>query len=181
MINISSGNPSIKATSNTKSNIPDNSKPPMPSKKVAHKANSSVPSKKLDSTEISALEKMADQANENLRRLVENLILKQGNDYQVFKLKGIAEKYQGSISDIEKAELAISENGEFGIKAVSDRLVNFAKAISGGDKSKISQLKSAIDKGFAAAKDALGGYLPPICNETYKETMRKLDDWIQED
>lgn len=136
--------------------------------------------RKLDSSEISALKEMADQANENLRRIVENLILKQGSDYQIFKINGLASRHQSPVSDIEKAKSAISEDGEFGVKAVSDRLVNFAISISGGDKTKVSELKLAIDNGFAAAKNALGGYLPPICNETYNETMRKLDAWVQE-
>ncbi|HAF59802.1 MAG TPA: hypothetical protein DCK81_01465, partial [Clostridiales bacterium UBA9856] len=82
-----------------------------------------------------------------------------------------------SIDDIEQAKLAISEDGEFGVKAVSDKLVNFAISISGGDKSKYEELRAAIEEGFAAAKEALGGYLPDICIETYHETMRKLEAW----
>ncbi len=103
------------------------------------------------------------------------MILKQGNDFKAFRIKSLASPDTVAVSDIEKAKLSISEDGDFVVKAVSDRLVNFAKAISGGDKSRLAELKSAIDDGFAAARDALGGYLPAICNKTYNETMRKLD------
>jgi hypothetical protein len=83
-------------------------------------------------------------------------------------------------ADVEAAKQAISEDGEFGVKAVSDRLVDFAISISGGDKSKLSELISAIDEGFAAAKEALGGELPAISQQTYDETMRKLNEWANE-
>ncbi|NLT47392.1 MAG: hypothetical protein GXX92_03155, partial [Clostridiales bacterium] len=53
--------------------------------------------------------------------------------------------------------------------------------ISGGDKSKFEELKGAIDQGFQAAREALGGYLPEICEETYRETMRKLVIWATEE
>ena len=83
--------------------------------------------------------------------------------------------------DVEAAKQAVSEDGDFGVKAVSDRLVDFAISISGGDKSKLSELVSAIDKGFGAAKDALGGELPAICQQTYDETMRKLNEWANDE
>ncbi len=135
---------------------------------------------KLDASDISALKKMADQANENLRRIVQELILKQSENFKTWQVGSLVESGEAAASDIEKAKLAISEDGEFGVKAVSDRLVNFAISISGGDKTKLAELKAAIDEGFAAAKEALGGYLPDICNETYLETMRKLDAWANE-
>lgn len=76
-----------------------------------------------------------------------------------------------------KAAEAISENGEWGVEAVSDRLVAFAKAISGNDKTKVGELKAAIAEGFKEAERILGGKLPEISQKTYEETMRKLDEW----
>ncbi|HOA42362.1 MAG TPA: hypothetical protein PKG53_02720 [Bacillota bacterium] len=132
--------------------------------------------KQLSASDIAALKALADQANENLRRLVEELILKQNKNYQLSRAEFTPHE-KVSIDDIEQAKLAISEDGEFGVKAVSDKLVNFAISISGGDKSKYEELRAAIEEGFAAAKEALGGYLPDICIETYHETMRKLEAW----
>ena len=59
-------------------------------------------------------------------------------------------------------------------------MVNFAKAISGGDKSKISILRDAIEKGFKEAEEAFGGVLPEISHKTLERTMEKLDDWEKE-
>lgn len=138
-------------------------------------------SKGLDSSEIASLKSMADQANENLKRIVEQLILKQGKNFDILKISGFSSSEKVSAKDIEEARLAISEDGEFGVKAVSDRLFEFAKAVSGGDKAKFEELKGAIEKGFDAARKAFGGNLPEICNETYTETMRKLEAWVTEE
>jgi hypothetical protein len=137
--------------------------------------------KELSASDIAALKALADQANENLRRLVEELILKQNKSYQLSLAKDFPPQDGVSASEIEEAKLAISEDGEFGVKAVSDRLVDFAISISGGDKTKFAELKAAIEEGFAAAREVLGGYLPDICNETYHETMRKLEAWAKEE
>ena len=77
----------------------------------------------------------------------------------------------------QAAYSAVSENGEYGVKAVSDRIVSFAIAISGGDKTKLTELKAAIIEGFEKAGQALGGNLPQICKYTYDEVMKKLDIW----
>lgn len=135
-------------------------------------------SKKLSDSDIQALRAEADRANANLRALVEKLLLKQG------KATGQWQNGQKSTeidSDaVEQAKLSISEDGEYGVKAVSDRIVDFAIAISGNDKEKLSELKAAIDKGFKEAEKAFGGTLPDICYETYDETIKKLDKWGSE-
>ena len=79
-----------------------------------------------------------------------------------------------------KAQKSIDEGGELSIENVSDRMVNFAKAISGGDKSKISILRDAIEKGFKEAEEAFGGELPEISYKTLERTMEKLDAWENE-
>ena len=61
----------------------------------------------------------------------------------------------------------------------SDTIVYFAKAISGGNKSKLDKLIAAIDKGFSEAGKALGG-LPEISMKTYDRIMEKLDVWKNE-
>ena len=133
-----------------------------------------------DASDIAALKEKADKVTEHLRKLVEELILKQNKNYEASvenSSENILETPDITEGDIEAARQAISEDGEFGIKAVSDRLVDFAIAVSGGDKSKLSELISAIDEGFSAAKQVLGGELPDICQQTYDETMRKLNEW----
>jgi hypothetical protein len=71
----------------------------------------------------------------------------------------------------------ISEDGPLGVKAVSDRIAGVAIAFTGGDPDKLPELKAAIEKGFGQAAKVFGGELPDICNQTYDEVMRKLDEW----
>jgi len=73
-----------------------------------------------------------------------------------------------------QAQAAIAEDGFWGVEAVSDRLVDFAIALSGGDKSRFEVLKDAIVKGFQAAERLWGGELPQISRDTFDATMRKL-------
>ena len=128
--------------------------------------------RKLSASDVEALKAAADQRYENLLALVKQLLKKQGEASK--RATGIGFNNPQSVSE---AQAAISEDGEWGVKAVSDRIVQFAIAISGGDKSKYETLKAAIDKGFQQAAKALGGELPGISQETYKETMRKLEAW----
>ena len=135
-------------------------------------------SKKIGTSEIEALKAQADTATETLRRLVEKLILQQNENSKIL-IEGGKNKQKEiklSLEEIEELNFSISEEGPLGVKAVSDRLVDFAIAVSGGDKTKLATLTAAIDEGFAAAKEALGGSLPDISQKTYDETMRKLQD-----
>lgn len=152
-------------------------------KQEASVTYSKVTGKKSDPAEIASLKAEAEIATENLRKLVEALILRQNKNYKTSaedSAKDLMADLGLTTEDVEAARQTVSENGDFGVKAVSDRLVDFAISISGGDKSKLSELISAIDEGFAAAKDALGGTLPDISRQTYDETMRKLNEWANE-
>lgn len=135
--------------------------------------------KKLKPSDIEALIAEADKATENLRKLVEKLILKQ-NEFDgktEKKAEKISHGQKANAVNVQNAMNAISEDGHYGVKAVSDRLVDFAITVSGGDKTKLAELTSAIEAGFEAAREVLGGELPEICNQTYDETMRKLNEW----
>ncbi len=76
-----------------------------------------------------------------------------------------------------QAQADIADDGYWGVNQTSDRLVDFAKALTGGDSSKIESMRSAIKKGFDEAKKLWGGELPEISQKTYDATMKKLDEW----
>ena len=80
-----------------------------------------------------------------------------------------------------EARTLIGEGGELSAEKVSDRIVEFAKNISGGDKEKLEVLKGAIQKGFQEAAAVLGGELPDISQKTYQLIMEKLDTWAQQE
>lgn len=133
---------------------------------------------KRDEETIARVKAETEKAHENLRNLVKRLLEKQGMTFNDLKIDGEDIK----IDDETRAEAqkAIDEGGEYSIENVSNRMIDFAKAISGGDKSKISLLKDAVEKGFKEAEKAFGGKLPEISYKTLERTMEKFDEWENE-
>lgn len=78
------------------------------------------------------------------------------------------------------AAASIAEGGEYSVDAVATRIMDMAKALSGGDASKISKLREAVEKGFKAAGVELGGKLPDISQQTHTEVMKRFDEWEKE-
>lgn len=132
--------------------------------------------KKANASEIEAMQKQAELTAQNLKAMVNKLILKQSKNANLAGMHG-KNVSQTDAASIEQASLAISEDGEYGVKAVSDRIVDFAVKISGGDTTKLDELKTAIKKGFDQAGIEFGRDLPSISNRTYDAVMKKLDDW----
>ena len=164
-----------KGKSNLSSDVVEIRTSPLPSVTYTKQAH-----KKAVTSEISELKQEADKATENLRTLVEKLILKQ-NKKTEYIARNEEYEFGTKLEEVKQANLALYEDIEFGVKAVSDRIVNFAMAISGGDKEMLPELRAAIEKGFAEARKVLGGELPDICQQTYKAVMDKLDQWGQEE
>jgi hypothetical protein len=81
----------------------------------------------------------------------------------------------------QEAQEAISEDGYWGVKQTSERILSFAKALSGGDPDKIELLKGAFEEGFAEAKQVLGDDLPDSTQQTYDAVMEGFDTWANED
>lgn len=87
-------------------------------------------------------------------------------------------KKQLGITQDERTEMKEElETGKWSPEAVSDRILEFAKSISGGDKSKIELLRNAVKKGFEDVKGILGGKLPEVSEKTYDLVMKKFDEW----
>ncbi|MBD7985731.1 hypothetical protein H9649_14160 [Sporosarcina sp. Sa2YVA2] len=136
------------------------------------------PAFKPDVTTIERLKAESDQAFEQLRNLVRQLLKEQGMTFKDV-LSGEKQLVVDEATRLD-AQAAIEAGGEHSPEKVSDRLVEFANAISGGDRSKFELLKGAIEDGFAQAKAAMGGTLPEISQKTYDLTMEKLNNWKEE-
>ncbi len=135
----------------------------------------SKPAGKPDHVTMEKLREEAGRASASLKEIIVELLERQG--YFVQRLG------QEEIGDIEidataRAEAAslVAEDGPLGAEAVSDRIVDFAKAISGGDKTRIAELREAITEGFRQAEEILGT-LPEVSAKTYDLVMEKLAAW----
>lgn len=83
---------------------------------------------------------------------------------------------------ISKAQENISEDGYYGVNKTSERILNFAKAITGGDPSKIEEMKKMVQKAFDEVGSIFGGYnnMPDISKQTYDSIMKGFEDWSTE-
>ena len=138
---------------------------------------------KVNQKAIQQLKAESEKVHAQLKQIVAALLKRQGLEFQ--DISEIKPEALGNITidEIaqEQARALLEGEGELSPAKVSDRIVDFAKAISGGDKSKFDLLKRAIDDGFEAAWIDFGAELPDICKETYQLTMSKLDAWANED
>lgn len=78
------------------------------------------------------------------------------------------------------AQEAIAEDGYWGVKQTSERIVGFAKALVGGNPEKIELMKDAFEKGYNAAQKTWGGALPEIAQKTRSAVMDLFDEWEKE-
>ncbi len=76
-----------------------------------------------------------------------------------------------------QAQQDISEDGYWGVNKTSDRILDFAKALSGDDPGKAEELIDAFKKGFEEATKTWGKDLPDISSKTYDAVLEKFDAW----
>ena len=87
------------------------------------------------------------------------------------------------LSEIERAEAQqlISEDGFFGVKQTTARIMDFAKAMvgEGASDSQIENMRAAVQKGFDEVARMFGGFdkLPDVTKETHAAIMQAFDDW----
>ncbi|MDR1531633.1 MAG: hypothetical protein LBS62_05530 [Clostridiales bacterium] len=147
---------------------------------------------KVDRALVDKLIKESEERTASFRKLVEGLLSKQANKNAIANGTSSDAEYASLLSKIynnetpvveideatrAKAQEDISEDGYYGVKQTSQRILDFAKAISGGDASKIELLRGAVDDGFKAAEEAWGSELPQISKDTYEAVMKGFDEW----
>lgn len=115
-----------------------------------------------------------------LRGLVMNIFKEQGLSLTIPTGSTEPGMEQLSLEEItpEEAEELIAEDGYFGVEQTSERIVDFAIGIAGGDPARIEAIKAGVEKGFNEAKKAFGDWLPEISYATYDKVMEKLDAWV---
>jgi len=86
-----------------------------------------------------------------------------------------------SEADRAQAQELISEDGFFGVKKTTERLVGFAKAMvgEGASEAQIEKMRAAVQKGFDEVARMFGGFdkLPQVTKDTHAAVMQAFDDW----
>lgn len=96
----------------------------------------------------------------------------QANNIWQFLAKG---EYTVDAATQKKAQEAISEDGYWGVKQTSDRIVSFATALAGNDSKQLEKMRDAFLKGYEKAEKTWGGKLPEISKKTYDAVLEKFD------
>ena len=131
---------------------------------------------------IDAMLKQAELQTKNFEKLVSSMFDKQANKFSLvtkFETGGLKEFYKNLTVDaktIAKAKEDISEDGYYGVKQTSERIVSFAKAVAGNDPKKLEEMRNAVEKGFKQAENMWGGELPEISKQTYDKVMDTFDE-----
>lgn len=134
---------------------------------------------KQDTATIAQLKAEAEKRTKQLRDLVEKMLLKQGQSFDESSMYQLLRegKVEVDAQTAAQAKADIAEDGYWGVNQTSDRLVSFAKALTGGDPDKVDEMIEAVKNGFEQAKKAWGGELPDICKQTLEAALGKLDEW----
>ena len=147
-----------------------------------------------DSAKLDEISKAVDAKLASLRNAVEKLISAQNvkfGEASGLSYEQIMAKYDGHLKDFfgslqvddetrAQAQKDIAEDGFWGVKQTSERAIEFAKALTGGDPSKIGLMRQSIEDGYKAAEKAWGGELPDICKQTQEATLKGLDEWAKQ-
>lgn len=136
-----------------------------------------------NSSLVSKLKADAEAQNAQLQSIVQKLITGQSDSYgKATDMWQFLASGDFTVDAATKAQAQedISEDGYWGVNQTSDRILDFAKALTGGDPSKMEEMRSAFEKGFKEATKAWGDDLPGISSKTYDAVMSKFDDWKNE-
>ena len=148
--------------------------------------DTAVKSEKYSKADRSALVQQlkADQEKmiNNLLEIVQKTISGQGSTFAIATQddmwKFLAEgRFTADADTIAKAKEDISEDGYWGVEKTSDRILEFAKALSGDNPEKADELLAAFKKGYEQATGTWGKKLPDISSQTYDAVVKKFEDW----
>ena len=131
-----------------------------------------------DTNLVNKLKADAENRASQLRSLVEQMMGKQANTYgNANDIWSFLRSGNLTVDPATKAQAQadIAEDGYWGVNQTSDRIIQFANALTGGDPDKIESMREAFKKGYAQAEKTWGGSLPEISQKTYDAVMEKFD------
>lgn len=143
-----------------------------------------VTAKQKNEAIISRLKADAEARTQQLQQLVQQMISKQGNAYgqanNMWKFLASG-NFTVDAQTKAQAQADIAEDGYWGVKQTSERIFDFAKALSGGDMDKMKEMQAAFEKGFKQATKTWGKELPQISQDTRSAVNKLFEDFYAGD
>ena len=141
-------------------------------------ATGKPPVYKPDNETIARLKAENDKQKANLIDMVRKMLVSQGGAQgkadNIWSLLREG-KLTVDAATRDQAIKDISEDGYWGVKQTSQRILDFATALTGGDPDKIDEMRAAFEKGFKMAEKAWGGKLPDISQKTRDAVLAGFD------
>lgn len=148
------------------------------------KKTDTVTAKQKNEAIISRLKADAEARTQQLQQLVQQMISKQGNAYgqanDMWKFLASG-NFTVDAQTKAQAQADIAEDGYWGVKQTSERIFDFAKALSGGDMDKMKEMQAAFEKGFKQATKTWGKELPQISQDTRSAVNKLFEDFYAGD
>ena len=135
-----------------------------------------------DVAELHALNSSLNSRTTQLINIVQQLFGGQVSTLQM--AVSMLRANEGNLQDVDpevvqRAQEDIADDGFFGVEAVSERILNFARAISGDNPAQIDRLRNAAERGFQQATRAWGGEMPEISQRTMEAVRQGFDAWAE--
>lgn len=138
---------------------------------------------KPDTNMIAKMKADAEARTSQLQSLVEKMLTKQGETYgkanDIWSLLSSG-NFTVDAATKAQAQADIAEDGYWGVSQTSQRILDFATALTGGDPDKIEEMRAAFEKGFKLATKTWGGALPDISQKTYDAVMKGFDKMAED-
>lgn len=131
---------------------------------------------------VSQLKAEQEKRQAQLTDLVHSMISKQtntfgaANDIWKFLAKG---NFTVDAETKAQAQKDISEDGYWGVKQTSERILSFASALAGDDPKNLEKMRDAFLKGYEKAEKTWGGKLPDISKRTYDAVLEGFDKMMK--
>ena len=144
---------------------------------------SSTKTYKTNASVVAQMKADAEARTSQLQSLVQKMLTKQGETYNtangIWSLLAQG-KVKADPATIAQAKEDIAEDGYWGVKQTSQRILDFATALTGGDPTKIEKMRAAFQKGYDKAQRTWGGSLPEISQQTYDAVLSGFDQMEQD-
>ena len=133
---------------------------------------------KKDPDLVNKLKADAEARTQQLQDIVNKLLTKQGSTIDAaLGLKKFYENLEVDEETRAQAKKDIAEDGYWGVKQTSERIFDFAKALTGGDPAQMEKMRDAFEKGFKQATKTWGDKLPDISQRTRDAVNKLFDDY----
>ena len=136
---------------------------------------SSSATRKTYTMDTETVDRLKSENEQRMANLVKQMLSQQIDKSNMWERLRTG-KFTADEATIKQAQADIADDGYWGVEQTSDRLVQYATALTGGDPEKLDMMIAAFEKGYAAAEKTWGGTLPSIAQRTREATLKKFQD-----